>query len=145
MLPDEMVREISREEMADLPIRQYDGDVCLVRTARDLERALEDFRQEPFVGFDTETRPSFRAGDHYLPCLMQAATARMVYLFRLHKESDFSVPAELMASPDTVKAGIGLADDIRALKLLHPFEDRSMLDLGSVARHCGLKQTGVRN
>jgi len=131
--------------MADLPIGRYEGDVCLVRTTEDLERALEDFRQEPFVGFDTETRPSFRTSDRYLPCLIQAATARAVYLFRLRQESDFHVPAELVASPGTLKVGIGLADDMRALKLLHPFEDRSMLDLGAVARHCGLQQTGVRN
>jgi ribonuclease D len=110
-----------------------------------LERALEDFRQEPIVGFDTETRPSFKTSDRHLPCLIQAATARTVYLFRLRQESDFHVPAELVASPGTLKVGIGLADDIRALKLLHPFEDRSMLDLGAVAKHCGLQQTGVRN
>lgn len=131
--------------MADLPIGRYEGDVCLVQTTQDFERALEDFRQEPFVGFDTETRPSFRARDRYLPCLIQAATARAVYLFRLRQESDFHVPAELVANPGTLKVGIGLADDIRALKLLHPFEDRSMLDLGVVARHCGLGQTGMRN
>ena len=47
--------------------------------------------------------------------------------------------------PGTLKVGIGLAHDIRALKLLHPFEDRSMLDLGVVASHCGLGQTGMRN
>ena len=140
-----MVRAISREEMADLPIGRYGGDVCLVRTPEDLERALEDFRQEQFVGFDTETRPSFKTSDRHLPCLIQAATAHAVYLFRLRQESDFHVPAELVASPGVLKVGVGLADDIRALKLLHPFEDRSMLDLGVVARHCGLEQTGVRN
>src|SRR5208282_2312284 len=66
-------------------------------------------------------------------------------LFRLRPESDFSVLAELLARPGIVKAGIGLADDIRALHLLHPFEARSMLDLGSIAKHWGLKQTGIRN
>ena len=144
-LPIEIARAISREEMADLPIGRYEGDVCVVRSAEDLQRALEDFRREPFVGFDTETRPSFRRGDRHLPCLIQAATARAVYLFRLRQESDFQVPAELIARPETLKVGVGLADDIRALKLLHPFEDRSMLDLGAVASHCGLRQTGVRN
>ena len=139
------VRAISREDMADLPIGRYDGDVYLVRTTEDLERALEDFRQESFVGFDTETRPSFKTTDRHLPCLIQAATARAVYLFRLRQESDFHVPSQLLARPGTLKVGIGLEDDIRALKLLHPFEDKSMLDLGNVARHCGLAQTGVRN
>ena len=65
--PIEIVRAISREEMAGLPIGRYLGDVCLVRTTEDLERALDDFRQEQFVGFDTETRPSFRTADVTCP------------------------------------------------------------------------------
>src|SRR2546423_9595399 len=144
-LPGEIVRAISREEMADLPIGRYNGDVCLVRTIEDLEHAVDDFRQEQFVGFDTETQPSFRTGDRHLPCLIQAATARAVYLFRLQQESDFHVPAELLSRRETLKVGIGLADDIRALKLLHPFEHRSMLDLAAIAKHCGLGQTALRN
>jgi ribonuclease D len=145
LLPAGIARAISREELAGLPIGRYDGNVCLVQSEQDLERALEDFRQEHVVGFDTESRPSFRKGEHHLPCLIQAATARTVYLFRLRQESDRRVPGELLAHPGAVKVGIGLADDVRALTLLHPFEYRNMLDLGSIARRCGLEQTGVRN
>ena len=145
LLPDGIARAISREELIELPIGRYDGDVCLVQTEQELERAMEDFHQERVVGFDTESRPSFRKGERHLPCLIQAATARTVYLFRLRQEPDSRVPAELLARPDTMKVGIGLADDIRSLSLLHPFEYTNMLDLGSVARRCGLEQTGVRN
>ena len=60
-------------------------------------------------------------------------------------DHDFQVPAELLAEPGILKVGIGLADDIRALKALYPFEARSMLDLGAVAKDYGLRQTGVRN
>src|SRR6266550_3621348 len=100
--PGEMVRAISREEMAGLPIGRYQGDVYLVRSPEDLERALQDFRQEQVVGFDTETRPSFKTTDRHLPCLIQAATARAVYLFRLRHESDFHVPSQLLARPGTL-------------------------------------------
>src|SRR5436190_24300223 len=72
-LPPDIARAISREELVDLPIGEYKGDICLVRTPRDLERAQEDLRQEQFVGFDTETRPSFKKGDVHSPCLIQAA------------------------------------------------------------------------
>jgi len=145
LLPDGIARAISKEEIAGLPIGRYDGDVCLVQSEQDLERAMEDLRNEHIVGFDTESRPSFRKGERHLPCLIQAATARTVYLFRLRQESDFRVPGELLDNPVAVKVGIGLADDIRALKLLHPFEFRNMLDLGSVAKRSGMEQSGVRN
>src|SRR6266704_5508252 len=84
-LPTGYPREISREAMAVLPVRRYEGDVVVVATQADLLRAWEDLAQEKIVGWDTETRPAFRVGESYLPCLVQAATARAVYLFQLAK------------------------------------------------------------
>ena len=131
--------------MANLPIRRYEGRVCLVATPRELEHALADFRQESVVGLDTETRPAFRKGESHLPCLVQAATARAVYLFQFHRLDVFPVLAELLAEPRIVKAGVGLAHDLNRLKLLFPFTEKKALDLGVVARRCGLGQSGVRN
>jgi ribonuclease D len=140
-----IARSISREEMADLPIRRYEGEVCLVTTPRDLERALADIRQESVVGFDTETRPSFRKGESHPTCLVQAATASKVYLFQLRQLDVFQIVAELLAQPRIVKAGVALAYDLRSLKLVFPFVEKNVLDLGIVARRCGLDQTGLRN
>ena len=139
------VRAITREQMAALPIRRYEGEVVLVRTAPDLDRAAADLRREDVVGFDTETRPAFRKGETHLPCLVQAATAHRVYLFALREAWVFEVLAELLAETRVVKAGVALANDLRALKSLFPFMERNVLDLGIVARRCRLDQTGLRN
>jgi len=138
-------RSISREDMVQLPIRRYEGKVCLVATPADLEEAQEDFRQEGVAGFDTETRPAFKKGEVHLPCLVQAATARAVYLFQLRRVEVIPVLAALLSDPRTVKAGVSLKDDLRALKQVFPFEEKNMLDLGMVARSAGFGQTGVRN
>ena len=140
-----IVRAISREEMASLPIRRFEGDVCLITTPHDLERVVADIRHESVVGFDTETRPSFTRGEVHLPCLVQVATARTVYLFPLRRPELFEVLAELLAQSCIVKTGVALANDLRPLKLLFPFSEKNIVDLGIVARHCGLRQTGVRN
>jgi len=144
-LQSSIVRTISREEMAALPIRRYEGEVCLVTTPSDLERALADLRQEDVVGFDTETRPAFRKGETHLPCLVQAATARRVYLFQLRQPEVFQVLAELLAEVRAVKVGVALANDLRSLKLLFPFNEMNVLDLGIIARRSHLNQTGLRN
>ena len=136
---------ISRDDLASLPIRRYEGKVSLVATAKELEQARADFRQERVVGFDTETRPSFRKGESHLPCLVQAATAQAVYLFQLSRLDVFPALVELLAKRDTVKAGVGLAHDLRQLKLVFPFTVNNVLDLGVAARRRGLGQTGVRN
>ena len=139
------MRSIAREDLANLPLRRYEGKISLVETLEDLEDARADFRHERIVGLDTETRPSFHKGQSYLPCLVQAATARAVYLFQLRRLDVFPALAELLASPATVKTGVGLAHDMSQLKQVFPFDVANTLDLGVIARRRGLAQTGVRN
>ena len=144
-LPDGIVRSISREQMALLPIGRYEGEVRLVSTPGDLQYALADIRQENVVGFDTETRPAFRKGETHLPCLVQVATASRVHLFALSQPDVFPVLAEMLADPRSIKVGVAPAQDLRSLKLVFPFAEQNVLDLASVARRLGLTQTGLRN
>ena len=138
-------RSISREDMAKLAIRRYEGRVRLVADPLDLEEARADLRQEAVVGLDTETRPAFKKGESHLPALVQVATARAVYLFQLRRTEVFPVLADLLSEPRTIKAGVSLKDDLRALKQVFAFAEKNMLDLGQVARANGFGQTGVRN
>jgi ribonuclease D len=142
---DLIPRLIAKEEIAALPIRRYEGDVNLVATAAELEQAMEDIRAEGVTGFDTETRPAFRKGESYLPCLVQVATARRVHLFQLPRVDCSAAAAELLGSPAIVKTGVGLKYDLGQLKLLFPFDTAAVLDLGTVAKRHGLEQSGVRN
>ncbi|MEW6678406.1 MAG: 3'-5' exonuclease [Pseudomonadota bacterium] len=144
-LPGERAETISREDLAELPIRRYEGQVHLVATPEALSMALDDLRQERVVGFDTETRPAFRKGESHLPCLVQMATARAAYLFQLRQVDCSAALAEVLAAPGIVKAGVATAHDLRQLKLVFPFETASVVDLGAVARRHGTGQTGLRN
>lgn len=143
-MPQERALAISREELNALPVRRYEGEVRVV-SARGLAAALAEILQEQVVGFDTETRPAFRAGESYPPSLAQVATARAVYLFRLRHRSLAQAVADVLAAGQVVKAGVGLADDLTALGKLVGFSARSVVDLGAAAARRGLKQTGVRN
>jgi ribonuclease D len=138
-------RAISREELNALPIRRYDGEVRVVSRPHDLEPALADILQETVVGFDTETRPAFRPGESYPPSLAQLATARAVYLFQVSQREIAAEVAQVLSAQQVLKAGVGLADDLKALKKVVEFAEKSVLDLGAVATRHGLKQTGVRN
>jgi ribonuclease D len=139
------MRSISKQAVADLPIRRYEGTVCLVETAQDVQDAQADIAQERVVGLDTETRPAFRKGESHLPCLVQVATAGAVYLFPLRHRATFPALMELFARPDLVKAGVALAHDLRQLELVFPITAKNIVDLGVAARRSGLEQTGVRN
>jgi ribonuclease D len=144
-LPAGIARSISREDLANLPINRYHGPVHMVTTSAELAQALADIRQERVTGLDTETRPSFRKGEFHLPCLAQVATARAVYLFPLRHIEAFPALTELLSEARIAKAGVALADDLRALRKMFPFTEKHIVDIGNAARRCGLEQTGVRN
>lgn len=142
---DEIARAISREDLVNLPIRRYEGEVRMVATEADFEHAAVDIRHERVVGLDTETRPAFRKGESHLPCLVQAATARAVYLFQLGRAEAYPLLTALLEESRTIKAGVALAYDLRSLKRVFPFDERSIVDLGLIARGAGGSQTGLRN
>ncbi len=133
------------EEILQLPIRVYNGPIHLVATAEDLSRAAQAMRHEKVVGIDTETRPAFKKGESYLPCLVQVAASKAVYLFQL-KKMDFSgALTEMLENPSLIKAGIGLADDFKSLKKVFPFAQLNTVDLSLIAQKHGHKQSSVRS
>src|SRR4051812_38436441 len=133
---------ITAEALAALPIRRYEGEVVLVETAADLARAAAELmRPGGVVGFDTETRPAFRVGESYLPSLFQAATERTASLFPVQRLDCAPVLTALLASNKVVKAGVSVADDLKKLKQVFPFEEDWVVDVGQVAKKNGIKQT----
>ena len=144
-LPVELRRTISRDEINQLIVRRYEGDVRLVASDADLTHAMSDIRAERALGFDTETRPAFRKGEHHLPSLVQVATARAVYLFPLQQMDCSAAIAEFLGARHIVKIGVSVAHDLRELKLVFPLEAASVLDAGTIVQRFGLEQTGLRN
>ena len=117
--------------------------MVLVEGTAHVERALADFAGERLVGFDTETRPTFKVGQKHPVALAQVATARAVYLFQLQRLDCAPMLRELLQSK-TLKAGVGIGDDIKALRELFPFEPDGIADLGAMARKKGYERSGVR-
>jgi len=140
-----LVRQISREEVNALPIRRYEGPVHVIAAPGELAPAMDDILQETLVGFDTETRPAFRPGESYPPSLAQVATARAVYLFQVQRADLAAAVARMLSEEHIVKAGVGMADDLKSLKKVVAFHEKSIADLGTLAQRHGLKQSGVRN
>ena len=142
---DDRARAISRADLNELPVRRYEGPVAFVDTPDILAAAAADIRSERVTGFDTETRPAFSKGENYLPSLVQVATAKCVYLSPLRLQETHAVIAGLLQAPATVKAGVALAYDLRTLNQVFRFAEKSVIDLGVVAKRNDYEQTGVRN
>jgi ribonuclease D len=136
---------ISREELASLPIRRYEGEVRLLETAQALEHEAAAIRREGVLGFDTETRPAFRKGESYPASLVQLAGEAVVWIFPLQRLNCSTTLKTIFEQPLVVKAGIGVVDDLRQMKKVFAFEEANVLDIGALARRQGVEQTGLRN
>jgi ribonuclease D len=141
----EWPRSISQEDMASLPIRRFEGELRLIATPEDLERESAEVLLERVVGFDTETRPAFRKGESYLPSLVQVAGERRAWIFQLQRVDCSRVLSSLLAAPETVKVGVGIAEDLRQLQKLFTFTEAAVVDIGKIAKGQGIEQSGLRN
>ena len=99
----------------------YEGEVMLVQTEGEMARALNFLKKETLLGFDTESRPSFKKGKSYPTSLIQLAGSELVVLIRLNLTPFCGALAGLLADPGIIKAGVAIRDDIRALQKLHEF------------------------
>ncbi len=137
-------RHITKDEINRLPMKQYEGPVHLVRTLEKAEQAAAKLKQETLLGFDTETRPSFRVGEYYQPSLLQLATEKDVFLFQIKLTGLTPGLREILSRPDIIKTGVSIRDDVSELKKLAGFEPAGFVELAEHARKAHIKNLGLR-
>ena len=97
------------------------------------------------LGFDTESRPSFRRGEHHPIALVQLATADLACLFRIDPEHGPSAALrELLECGDVIKVGQGPADEVRELREHWGVTACPVADLVPVARAAGCAPLSLR-
>ncbi len=121
--------EITHEEVAALDLIQYEGPITLIQTEEEFQEAIEAISAHKILGFDTETRPSFKKGTSYPTSLIQLSASDHAWLIRV---SRIGYPVELLkllSDPEVIKVGTGLNDDIRRMRCDFQFEPGGFLDL----------------
>jgi len=120
--------------------------ISVVATAAQAEAAAGQLLAAPTWGFDTESKPTFQAGEASQgPHTIQLATLEHAFVFQLHDERCRAIAGELLAHKGIVKAGFGLGDDKRRIAHKLGIEPQDVLDLDTVFRQRGLRrQTGIK-
>lgn len=135
---------LSKGEINALPLYAYDGPITLVTTPQEEAEALQKLHNIPVIGFDTETKPSFKKGTSYNPSLIQVATYQEVFLFHLKSLPLSQDLITIFENTRTLKAGVAISDDMRTLGNLMPFAPKGLVDLGSAAKHHNIAHQGLR-
>lgn len=105
---------------------------------------MQRLRDVTELGFDTETRPSFRRGEVYKTALLQLATDDDAYVIQLQKLSRFEVFKQIFEEKSILKVGVAIRDDLKKLKQGFPFVPENFVELQDLAKSKGLKKFGLQ-
>jgi ribonuclease D len=135
---------ITPEEINGLPLRIFEGKTAVISEAEKLPKVIKEILKHDVVGFDTETRPSFKKGQVYQVALLQIAIPGKVFLIRINHTGVTEEIAELFQTASVIKAGVGIRDDLKALRKHRDFEPGSCLDLSTLSKQAGLQVESVK-
>ncbi len=140
-----MVRpRITNEEVNNLPTAQFEGEIIVIETIEDAEKAIEELKNHNLVGIDTETRPSFKRGVRYNMSLIQIATNEKAFLFRLNKIGFPDSLKQYISNPRVSKIGLSLRDDFNGLSKYTRIGAKGFIDVQDIAKNYGILELSLQ-
>ena len=140
----EYVETISQEEIEKYELSWFRGEIALVEDIETFNRVFPRLLGTDILGFDTETKPSFRKGRKNNVSLIQLATDDLAVLIRINKVGIPARLVNLLADPSVVKAGVAVHDDIRFLRDIKGFNPAGFVDLQKFVRNYGIQSSGLK-
>lgn len=138
------LKKISKAEINELPLIQWDGEIRLLNTAEEMQSAVAKLQSCTHLGFDTETRPAFKKGQYYPPALIQLATQDCVYLFRISKVDTLDPILPLLESEEILKTGVAIKDDVKELRAMQDFTPGGFIEIADITVKLGYENRGLR-
>ncbi|MDS1031383.1 3'-5' exonuclease [Porphyromonadaceae sp. NP-X] len=136
--------KISKEEINQLPVVSFPGEIILVDKPAMVKPAIDELRKNVVVGIDTETKPSFKIGASNKVSLLQLSELERCFLFRLNL-IDF--PQELqdfLNDSNIKKVGLSLHDDFRLLNKRQNFHPANFVDIQHIAKSYGIMELSLQ-
>lgn len=137
-------RTIDKEAVKELPKTLFPGEIHVVQTPWEAEKAVAYLRTCPLLGIDSETRPSFTKGRTHKVALLQVSSEKHCFLFRLNLTGLTLPVITLLESPHVTKVGLSLHDDFMMLHKRAPFEQRACVELQEFVRPFGIQEKSLQ-
>jgi len=120
--------------------------IHIPKTVEAIERASREIAKSGVAGFDTESKPTFNAGEKSRgPHVVQFALRDRAFIFQLHRPGCRTLVSDLLQSERILKVGFGLRNDRGQIRSSLGVTLRAILDLDHIFRKQGYKgQIGVR-
>ncbi len=120
---------IAKQDLAALDIAKFDGPIVVVNSIDQANEALDELSKADVIGFDTETRPSFKKGAVNEVALIQLSTRDKCFLFRINLFGLVPKLISFIEDETITKVGLSVHDDFLNLHRLAEFEPKGFIDL----------------
>jgi ribonuclease D len=144
MINNRFLENITAEELREYELSWFKGDIVVVDDLKTFKKVLPGLQCEKVLGFDTESRPSFRKGHKNKVSLIQLSSGNLACLFRINRIGIPDELAEILANPTVIKAGVAVHDDIRFLKKIKKFDPEGFVDLQGFVKNFGIQSAGLK-
>ena len=144
------VRPIAPTKSETALMKPFEGlsleHIHLPGTQAEFKKAAREIIAAGVVGFDTESKPVFNAGQkNHGPQVVQFALRDKAFIFQLHRRECWSFVSDLLESEQVLKVGFGLKNDRGQIRSKLGVNLQATLDLDQVFRKRGYSgQIGVR-
>jgi ribonuclease D len=132
------------EELAGHEVSWFKGEIVLIDNLKTFHEVFPRLMGSDLLGFDTETRPTFKKGKRNTVSLIQLSTEYLACLIRINK---IGIPDELvslLSDPKVIKAGVAVHDDIKFLKNVKKFNPEGFVDLQNMVKDFGIQSAGLK-
>ncbi|MFV0592739.1 MAG: 3'-5' exonuclease [Draconibacterium sp.] len=141
----QMFREsISNEELTEMPLKWFDGRIVLVDSDRKLQQAVEELSKHKIIGFDTETKPSFKKGMGNKVALLQLSTRTTAFLIRVNRVGLPDEIRAILSDENIIKPGVAIRDDIKGLQEITAFDPAGFVELQDQAKDMGIQNFSLK-
>lgn len=133
-----------KKTISSLPRILFPGSIVVVDKPEETDAAVEELLRHDILGVDTETRPAFSKGQHYMVSLLQVSTRDTCYLFRLHLTGMTPSIIRLLEDAKVPKVGLSWHDDLLQLHKRCDFVPGRFIELQNVAKNFGIKDLSLQ-
>lgn len=137
-------KEIDKEAINKLEVRQFEGEIRIVDTNDSFKKALRELKKYSVLGFDTETKPTFKKGDQHKIALIQISNSKIAWLIRVNKIGLPPALVSLLEDDSVLKIGAGLHDDMRRLRQISKLNPGGFLDLQKYVEAFNIESKGLK-
>ncbi len=143
-MDNEITDTISKEEIAGLEVEYFTGCITVVDTLDKVDAAVKNLEKQKLIGFDTETRPSFKKGKINKVALLQLSTEKTCFLFRLNMIGFPESLLNLLKNEKITKVGLSLQDDFGMLHKIAPIEPAGFIDIQTYVKRFKIKEMSLQ-